>query len=78
MAKKTELNYSDPKLLIGREVIIGLQGGTNLAGQIRYINEDTFVLVSEPTSALDIETRVVHYVVNASRVDFIQFKTDRE
>ena len=80
MAKKTEeLDYSNvQELLTGRMVIVGLKGGTNLTGEIRFMNEETLVLVTEPKSALDIETQVVHTVVNAERIDFIQFKTERK
>lgn len=77
MAKKTELDYSDPKILMGRTVVVGLKGGTNLAGEVRFMDTDTVVIVSEPKSALDIETQVVHTVVNLESVDFIQFKTER-
>ena len=80
MAKKTEeLDYSNvQELLTGRTVIVGLKGGTNLTGEIRFMNEETLVLVTEPKSSLDIETQVVHTVVNAERIDFIQFKTERK
>lgn len=78
MAKKTELDYSKPELLLGRNVLVGLKSGTNLGGEVRYLDEDTLVLVTEPKSKLDIETQVVHTVINAERIDFIQFKTDRE
>lgn len=79
MAKKTEFDYSDPtELLIDRLVIVGINGGTNLSGVVRYADDRTLVIVSEPTSALDIETQVVHTVVNTDRIDFIQFKTPRD
>ena len=79
MSKKQVLDYSNTeKLLLDRTVIVGLKGGTNLTGDIRYIDASTIVLVTEPTSTLDIETKVVHTVVNAANVDFIQFKTDRK
>jgi len=78
MAKKTELDYSKPtELLTGRTVIVGLKGGTNIGGEVRFIDEETMVIVSEPKSTLDIETKIVHTVVNLINVDFIQFKTDR-
>jgi len=79
MAKKTQLDYSDPQeLLVGRQVVVAFKGGTNLGGEVRYLDVDTLVLVTEPKSALDIETQVVHTVINMERVDFIQFKTARE
>ena len=80
MAKKTdiEIDYSDQKLLLGKTVIVGLKSGTSLTGEVRYLDETTLVLVTEPTSALDIETRISHNIINAERIDFIQFKTDRQ
>lgn len=78
MSKKKELDYSSPEILLGRTVIVGLTGGTNLTGEVRQVDTDTIVIVSEPKSALDIETQVVHTIVNVERVDFIQFKTERE
>lgn len=80
MAKKTTvLDYSNvQELLNGRTVIVGLSGGTNLTGDVHYMDDETLVLVAQPKSKLDIETQVVHTVVNAERIDFIQFKTDRE
>jgi len=76
---KEKLNYSNSaKLLIGRKVIIGLKGGTNLSGDVDYIDKDIIVLVVAPTSTLDLETKVVHTIVMTSRIDFIQFKTERE
>jgi small nuclear ribonucleoprotein (snRNP)-like protein len=77
MSKK--LDYSNiEKVLLDRTVIVGLKGGTNLTGDIRHIDDTTIVLVTEPTSTLDIETKIVHTVINAANVDFIQFKTDRK
>lgn len=79
MAKKTELDYSNPQeLFIGRAVVVGLKGGTNIAGDVRFLDEESLVLVTEPKSTLDIETQVVHTVINLANVDFIQFKTQRE
>jgi hypothetical protein len=78
MAKKTEFNYDDATILLGRNVTIGLQQGVSLGGEVRYVDEETIVLVTEPKSTLEIETKVVHTIINTSRIDFIQFKTDRE
>lgn len=79
MAKKVELNYSNQtELLLNRTVIVGLKGGTNLTGEVRFMDEDTLVLVTEPTSTLDIETKIVHTLVPFKQVDFIQFKTDKK
>jgi hypothetical protein len=76
--KKKELNYANmEELLTDREVVVGLKGGTNLGGKVRYIDEDGIVLVNEPTSTLDIELKVSHTIINKDRIDFIQFKTDR-
>lgn len=81
MAKKTEktvFDYSSTELLVGRTVIVGLTGGTNIQGEVRFIGAETIVLVSEPKSTLDIETQVVHNIINRNRIDFVQFKTERE
>lgn len=76
MAKET-LNYSDLKILLGRSVIVGLNGGTNLQGEVRHVDDESLVIVTEPISALDIETKVVHTIINPQRIDFVQFKTER-
>jgi hypothetical protein len=77
--KKQELDYSDiEKLLDGRTVVVGLKGGTNLSGVVRYMSDTVLVLVNEPTSTLDIEDKNIHTIVNADRVDFVQFKTERK
>lgn len=76
---KSALDYSNLKeLLTNRTVIVGLNGGTNLTGEVNYIDADTLVLVTRPHSTLEIETKVVHTMVNAEHIDFIQFKTDRD
>lgn len=77
-AVKVEFDYSIPnELLLNKKVVIGLKSGTNLTGDIRYIDASSIVLVTEPTSTLDIETKVVHTLLYTNNVDFIQFKTDR-
>lgn len=79
MAKKTVLDYSNLQdLFKGRTVVVGLTGGTNLSGEVHYVDDDKLVLVTEPKSSLEIETKVVHTVVSTKRIDFVQFKTDRE
>lgn len=79
MTKKKEVfDYTAPGLLVGRDVIVGLNGGTNLKGEVRHADSDVIVIVAEPKSTLDIETQVVHTIVNVERIDFVQFKTDRE
>ncbi len=79
MAKKTEVDYSDLyELFLNRSVIVGLQDGVNLQGDVRYYDDNVLVLVTEPTSKLDIETKVVHTVVSQSQINFVQFKTLRE
>lgn len=76
---KKELNYSDLEALYtGRDVIVGLKTGTNLAGEVKFMDEKVLVLVNEPKSALDIATQSTHTVVNLDRIDFVQFKTDRK
>jgi len=78
MAKKTEIDYSNPELLLGRTVIVGVTGGMNVQGEVRFVDEGSIVVVTEPKSKLDIETQVVHTIIGLHRVDFIQFKTERE
>lgn len=77
MVKKTDFDYGNPALLLGRTVIVGLNGGTNIQGEVRFMDDEAIVVVTEPKSTLDIETQVVHTVINLNRVDFIQFKTER-
>lgn len=77
MAKK-KFDYTSPELLLGRTVIVGITGGMNVQGEVRHMDDQTIVIVTEPKSALDLETNVVHTMINLHRVDFLQFKTERE
>ena len=70
-----KLDYTNPDLLFDREVVVALETGTNLSGKVKYVSDDVLVLVNEPTSSLEIETNVVHTVINPEHVCFIQFKT---
>ena len=79
MAKKTGLDYECfHDLIKGRDVNVGLKSGAVLSGEVRYVDSEILVLVTEPKSKLDIETQVVHTVVYQEKVDFVQFKTDRQ
>lgn len=75
---KAKFDYGNPELLLGRTVIVGITGGTNVQGEVRFVDDKTIVIVTEPHSTLDIETKVVHTLINLHRVDFLQFKTERE
>jgi hypothetical protein len=76
---KAVFDYSNnEELLLGREVVIGLKSGTNVGGEVRFINGNTIVVVNEPSSTLEIETQIVHTIVNLVEASFIQFKTKIE
>lgn len=78
-AASEKLDYGDlNKLFDGRNVVLSLKGGTTLGGEIRFFNDEVLVLVAEPKSALDIETKIVHTIVYKEKVEFIQFKTDKQ
>lgn len=76
---REQFDYSNlNELFDGRNVVLSLKGGTTLGGEIRYFDDDVLVLVAEPKSALDIETKIVHTIVYKEKVEFIQFKTDKQ
>ncbi len=64
--------------LPGKNVNVGLKTGGVLAGDVEHIDKDIVVLVNRPKSTLDLETKVVHTIVYHDKIDFIQFKTERE
>lgn len=63
--------------LVGREVTVGLRGA-NLAGVVeQFLDDGSIVLVVKPTSSFSIQTDIVHTVIHADRIEFIQFITKK-
>ena len=73
---KERLNYAELDLL-GKEIHVTLKSGVALSGEVKFLSKDVLVLVREPKSSLDIETDVVHTIVQRSEVVVTQFKTKR-
>lgn len=79
MSKQKELKYEFfHDWLVGYNVNVGMKSGTVLQGEVRHIDKDIVVLVTEPKSVLDLETKIIHTILYNERIDFIQFKTDKK
>lgn len=75
--KANGLDYSNLNdLLLDRDIVVGIVGGATLGGIVRLIDDEHLILVNEPTSRLDIETKNVHNIIKVEHITFIQFKTD--
>ncbi len=83
MSKKTqtkELDYSVlHDWLPGKGVVnVALKSGGIIAGEIEHIDKELLVIMVRPKSLLDLETKVVYTIVYQDKVDYIQFRTERE
>jgi hypothetical protein len=82
MTKKTgsKLDYAElHDWLPGKGVVnVALKSGGIIAGEIEHIDKELLVVVNRPKSLLDLETKVIHTIIRQEKIDYIQFRTDRE
>ena len=81
MKKKIDkLDYSEMyDWLPSKGVVnVALKSGGIIAGEIEHIDAELLVMVNRPKSSLDLETKVVHTIIYQDKVDYIQFRTERE